>query len=118
MIVIVDDDDAVRSAIDRLLRSMGHQVATFATAEDFLNSKRISETSCLITDVQMPGMSGIDLLARLKEGGHHIPVIVISAFPDDHVRDRAIQLGACAFLRKPFGQAVLTDCLVKAINKH
>jgi FixJ family two-component response regulator len=118
MIVIVDDDDAVRGAIGGLLRSMGHQVATFATAEDFLNSKRLSETSCLITDVQMPGMSGIDLQARLKAGGHRMPVIVISAFPDDHVRDRAIQLGACAFLRKPFDEAVLTDCLDRAISRH
>ena len=83
MIAIVDDDEAVCQATGSLLRSLGYRVATFLTAEEFLNSGQLREISCLITDVQMPGMSGIELQARLKAEGHPFPVIVITAFPDD-----------------------------------
>ena len=99
-----------------LLRSLGYRVATFATAEEFLKSGQLPEISCLITDVQMPGMSGIELQARLKAEGHTFPVIVVTAFPDDSVRDRAIQQGASCFLTKPFSQETLTGCLDRALK--
>ena len=83
MIAIVDDDEDVRQATKSLLRSLGYRVATFATAEEFLNSDQLQEISCVITDVQMPGISGIELLARLKAEGHRFPVMVITAFPND-----------------------------------
>ena len=116
MIAIVDDDEGVCQATKSLLRSLGYRVATFTAAEEFLNSGQLHETSCLITDVQMPGMSGIELQARLKAEGHRIPVIVITAFPDDSVRDRAIQQGASGFLTKPFSQESLTACLDRALK--
>ena len=114
VIAIVDDDDAVRLAIQSLLRSLGHHVSTFASAEEFLLSKQLPETTCLITDVQMPGMSGIELQALLKSKGYRIPVIVITAFPDERVRERAMQLGAVSFLTKPFADAALTESLARA----
>jgi FixJ family two-component response regulator len=113
VIALVDDDD-VRQGIEALLRSLGYSVAAFATAEAFLNSEQLPETSCLITDVQMPGMSGIELQARLKSNGHCILVIVITGFPDERVRERAMQLGALSFLTKPFADAALTECLDRA----
>ena len=116
MIAIVDDDEHVRQATGALLRSLGYRVATFAAAEEYLKSNQLHETLCLITDVQMPGMSGIELQAHLKAEGHQIPVIVITAFPDDRVRDRAIQHGASCFLTKPFSQESLTVCLDRALK--
>ena len=91
LIAIVDDDEHVCQATKSLLRSLGYRVVTFAAAEEFLKSDQLQETSCLITDVQMPGMSGIELQAHLKAEAHRIPVIVMTAFPNDGVRDRAIQ---------------------------
>ena len=111
MIAIVDDDEDVCQATKSLLRSLGYRVATFTAAEAFLKSGELHETSCLITDVQMPGMSGIELQARLKAEAQRIPVIVMTAFPDDSVRDRAVQQGALGFLTKPFSLEALTACL-------
>ena len=116
MIAIVDDDEYVRQATGGLLRSLGYRIATFATAEKFLNSGQLQEISCLITDVQMPGMSGLELQARLKAEAHRIPVIVMTAFPDDSVCDRATQQGASCFLTKPFSQETLTACLDRALK--
>jgi len=118
MIAVVDDDEGVCRATKGLLRSLGHRVSTFAAAEAFLKSGQLHETSCLITDVQMPGMSGIDLQAHLKAEGHHIPVIVMTAFPDDRVRDRAMQNGAAGFLTKPLSQETLTGCLDRALRRE
>jgi FixJ family two-component response regulator len=118
VIAIVDDDDDVRLAIQSLLRSLGHHVLAFGSAEEFLHSEKLKETTCLITDVQMPGMSGIELQARLKTNGHRIPVIVITAFPDERVRERAMQLGALSFLSKPLDAAVLADCLDRALHSN
>jgi FixJ family two-component response regulator len=95
-------------------RVAANTVAAFATAKAFLNSEQLLETSCLITDVQMPGMSGIELQALLKSNGHSIPVIVITGFPDERVRERAMQLGAVSFLTKPFADAALIECLERA----
>ena len=94
MIAIVDDDKAVREATESLMRSLGYHASTFASAEEFLQSEQISNTSCLITDVQMPGLSGIDLQDRLIARGHRIPIIFITGYPDDSVRARAMKAGA------------------------
>ena len=116
IISIVDDDEAVRIATRALIRSLGYHVASFASAEDFLASEQINETSCLISDVQMPGLNGLELQARLKAGGHRIPIIFITAFPDDGVRHRAMQSGAISFMSKPFSNENLILSLDRALK--
>ena len=116
MISIVDDDQAVRNAIKALIRSLGYRVATFSSAEEFLKSERLHETSCLISDVQMPGLNGIELQDRLTANGHRIPIIFVTAFPDERVRDRAMQSGAVSFMSKPFSEANLIVCLDRALK--
>ena len=116
MIAIVDDDDAVREAMKLLLLSLGYSASTFGSAEEFLNSEQVDDTSCLITDVQMPGLSGIDLQDRLIAGGHRISIIFITAYSDEHVRMRAMKAGALAFLTKPINQHHLMDHLEKALK--
>jgi FixJ family two-component response regulator len=116
MISIVDDDQAVRDATRALIRSLGYRVATFASAEEFLASERLHDTSCLISDVQMPGVTGIELQDRLVAGGHRIPIIFMTAFPDDRVRDRAMRSGAVSFMSKPFSETNLIVCLDRALQ--
>ena len=115
-IAIVDDDDDVRQATGGLLRSLGFRIATFATAEAFLNSGQLHETSCLITDVQMPGLNGFGLQDRLIAQGHRIPIIFITGFPEDGVRARAMKAGAVCFLGKPYKAVELFDCLHKSLR--
>jgi len=112
MISIIEDDPVVREATDGLVRSLGYRSATFASAEDFLHSDRIEETACLITDLQMPGLSGIELQSALIARGNRIPVIFITAFAEDRARRRALEAGAIGFLAKPFAEA----CLIKHIE--
>lgn len=116
MISIVDDDESVREATRGLMRSMGYSTATFASAEEFLKSERVHETSCLIADVQMPGMSGVELQSQLIANGHRTPVIFVTAFPEEKIRARALQAGAVGFLSKPFNEESLIGCLEKALN--
>jgi FixJ family two-component response regulator len=116
MISIVDDDQAVRDATRALIRSLGYRVSTFASAEEFLASDRLHDTSCLISDVQMPGVNGIELQDRLVAGGHRIPIIFMTAFPDDRVRDRAMRSGAISFMSKPFSETNLIVCLDRALQ--
>lgn len=116
MISIVDDDEAVRNATRALIRSLGYRVATFASAEDFLKSERLRDTACLISDVQMPGLNGIELQDRLAASGHRIPIIFMTAFQDDRVRDRAMRSGAVSFMSKPFSEASLIVCLDRALQ--
>jgi FixJ family two-component response regulator len=118
MISIVDDDKSVREAIKTLVRSFGHASATFASAEEFLTSGRLRDTACLITDVQMPGMSGVDLQRHLSANGHRMPVIFVTAFPEEGVRRRAVNGGAFGFLSKPFSEDSLIACLDKALAHH
>src|SRR4051812_43709569 len=101
MIAIVDDDDAVRDAVASLVRALGYDTATFGSAEAFLDYEHINDTSCMITDVQMPGMSGTDLQDRLIFRGHRIPIIFLTGHPDENVRARAMKAGAIGFLCKP-----------------
>ncbi len=113
MIAIVDDDDAVREATAGFVRSLGYSASTFASADEFLESEQVGNTSCLITDVRMPGMSGFDLQDRLIARGHSIPIIFITGHPDDSVRKRAMKAGAIGFLAKP----VDTEHLIRTLDK-
>jgi FixJ family two-component response regulator len=115
MISILDDDESVREATKGLVRSLGYAAATFASAEEFLQSDRIHDTSCLIADVQMPGLSGVELQDRLTEAGNSTPIIFVTAFPEERIRARALAGGACGFLSKPFSDESLIGCLVKAL---
>jgi FixJ family two-component response regulator len=108
IISIVDDDESVRVAIDSLVRSVGYGSALFSSPLDFLGSAAQTSSACLITDVQMPGMSGLELQDRLNEQGSRIPIIFITAFPEKPIEKRALEAGARAFLTKPFsGQSML-----------
>jgi FixJ family two-component response regulator len=116
MISIVDDDASVRAATDNLLKSLGYAVSTFVSAEDFLQSGRFNDVSCVIADVQMPGMSGVDLQAQLLSQGHRMPFIFITAFPEKLVRARALKAGAICFLTKPFDRLTLIKCIDTALG--
>ena len=116
LISIVDDDEEVREATRGLVRSLGYAAEAFASAKEFLASNRIHETSCVITDLHMPGMSGIDLQDRLIVDGHRVPIIFITAFPDDRVRTRAMNAGAVCFMSKPYSEDHLINCLETALS--
>jgi FixJ family two-component response regulator len=116
MIAIVDDDKAVREATQSLVRSLGYHASTFASADEFLKSEQVHDTSCLISDVQMPGLSGTDLQDRLIARGHRIPIIFITGHPEDSVRARAMKAGAIGFLSKPFNHDHLLGYLGKALQ--
>ena len=118
MISIVDDDKSVREAAKTLIRSLGYTTATFASAEEFLESGRLGDTACLITDVQMPGMSGVDLQSHLTANGHCTPVIFVTAYPEESVRERALDAGAFGFLSKPFSEECLISCLDRALKHY
>jgi FixJ family two-component response regulator len=107
MISIVDDDSSVREALKDLIRSMGFSVTTFSCAEDFLCSDVLSQTGCLITDMRMPGMSGLELHMRLQDKGTPVPMILITAFADEKEKARALQAGVVGYLTKPFNEAEL-----------
>lgn len=117
VISIVDDDASFRRATARLVRSLGHSVAAFSSAEEFLKSDRIRDTACLISDVQMPGMSGIELQSRLLADGYRLPVIFITAFPGSKAREQALASGALGFLNKPFSEEKLIACLDQALGE-
>jgi CheY-like chemotaxis protein len=115
LISIIDDDDSVRSSLKSLVRSLGFGVCTFTSAEEFLNSPCQDDSSCLITDLQMPGMSGIELQQLLSAQGRHIPIIFVTAFPEDRIQRRALESGALGFLSKPFECQALVELIDKAI---
>jgi FixJ family two-component response regulator len=116
VISIIDDDPSVRKATDGLVRSLGYRSLTFASAEDFLESDHIEDTSCVITDVQMPGLSGVELQSVLNARGARLPMIFITAFPEDRIRRSVLEAGAVGFLSKPFEEAVLIDYLQTALG--
>jgi FixJ family two-component response regulator len=116
-IAVVEDDDSVREATIGLLRSHGFIAKGFPSADAFLKSNRIRITSCLIADVQMPNMSGLALYGHLVAVGTPIPTILITAYPDDAVRTRALSAGVTGYLTKPFGEKELLDC-IDAAFKH
>ena len=116
VISVIDDDASIRTATNNLLSSHGYLVDTFASAEEFLQSARLNESSCVIADVQMAAMSGLDLLTHMRALGHQVPFIFITAFPDKGVRTRALKVGAICFLAKPFAAPVLIDCIEGALK--
>ena len=113
---IIDDDCIVREAIGDLVQSLGYDAATFDSAEHFLDSELLATTSCLITDLQMPGLNGLELQGKLLAHGHSMPVIFVTAFPEEKSRQRALSAGAIGFLSKPFNEAALIDCLESALS--
>jgi FixJ family two-component response regulator len=116
VISIVDDDESFRRAITDLIRSLGYAVASFASAEVFLQSQRLCDTACLITDVQMPGMNGLELQGALLAMGSHVPIIFVAADPGSKARGQALALGALAFLTKPFREEKLICLLDHALE--
>jgi FixJ family two-component response regulator len=100
LVSVVEDDRFFRESMRRLMRSLGYSVAAFPTAADFLASPRLAETACLIADVHMPGMTGVELHRRLIEVGYAIPTILVTAYPDEDVKARALKDGAVCYLRK------------------
>ena len=115
VISIVDDDESVLESTKELVRSLGYIAATFSSAEEFLKSNRLDDTSCVIADVQMPGLSGLELQSRLTDAGCHVPIIFVTAFPNDRTRTRAMKAGAFGFLSKPFSDESLIGCLDRAL---
>ena len=111
VIAIVDDDNSVREALRALIRSLGYVTATFVCAEDLLKSRRRRSISCVIADVQMPGMTGPELYDRLIASGTPIPTIFITAYPDERARERALRAGAIGYLTKPFSEDDLLACI-------
>ena len=116
MVAVVDDDESYRLALQRLLKSAGFSVQSFASAEDFMNCGQQHETGCLITDIRMPGMSGLDLQAKLNAEHCPIPIIFISAHGDEKLRLQAMRGGAVQFLAKPFDGAALLESVRIALE--
>jgi FixJ family two-component response regulator len=118
VVSIIDDDQSVRDGIVDLVRAMGFDAEPFECAEHFLQSSRVADTACLITDMRMPGMTGLDLRDRLVASGKPIPTIVITAFPKDDDRARALRAGVICYLAKPFDDDRLAACIVSAIEEQ
>ena len=118
LVAIIDDDTSVRVTTDSLVRSLGYITHTFASAEEFLRSDRLHDLSCVIADVQMPGMSGVELQAHLRNQGYRVPFIFFTAFPDEKIRAQALGAGAICYLTKPFDGEILVQSLQAALKKY
>jgi FixJ family two-component response regulator len=116
MISIIDDDRSIREAVRSLIRSLGYEAVAFSSAEEYLRSDRVADSECIITDLQMPGMTGIDLQNRLIEGGYRKPVILMSALSAEEAGPHAMEAASCRFLRKPFSDERLIECLDRALG--
>jgi FixJ family two-component response regulator len=116
LISIVDDDDALRNSLDDLIRSIGFRTQGFPSAEAFLSSNQACDTACLILDVRMPGMNGLDLQRQMVAANSPIPIIFITSHADDSARARALEAGAVAFLYKPFREQELLDAIDVALK--
>jgi FixJ family two-component response regulator len=117
LIAIIDDDNALRKSLDNLLRSVGFRTLGFASAEAFLSSNHIHDTTCLILDARMPGMSGLELQRQLGAANWHIPIIFITAHADDDARAQALAAGAVDFLYKPFREEELLKAIETALKR-
>jgi len=116
LISIVDDDKSMREALEGLIKSVGYRVEAAASAEEFLRSRHVRRTSGLIADVQMPGMTGLGLHRHLSVLGKLIPTVLITAYPDDSVRERALAAGVIGYLSKPFEEDDLLACIRSALT--
>ena len=117
LIAVVDDDKVMREAIEGLVRSMGHRAMAYDSASGFLESRAQHAFSCIITDVQMPGLSGLDLQDALATAGVSTPIIFVTALPREDVRRRAVEAGSICFLIKPFRAEDLIRCIEEAIDR-
>jgi FixJ family two-component response regulator len=115
-ISIIDDDESLREGIKSLVRSLGYAATTFSSAIEYLQSDSIWHSSCVITDLHMPGMTGAELQERLIADGIDTPIILMTAYPDDRIRSSALNAGAIGFLRKPFDDKMLIECLTRALR--
>lgn len=118
LISIVDDDKSFRDSLRRLLKSHGYAVATFSSATDFLASALLPMTACLVADIHMPVMTGVDLYRHLAATGNAIPTILITAFPEEGARQRMLSQGVDCYLHKPLEESALIDCLRSAFGRH
>ena len=116
LVSIVEDDQFFRDSMKRLMRSLGYSVEVFPSAPDFLASPHLTETACLIADVHMPAMTGVELHSHLIDAGYAIPTILVTAYPDDDVRARALNDGVVCYLRKPIDENDLLRCLHAALQ--
>ena len=116
LVSVVEDDRFFRESMGRLMRSLGYTVEAFPSAADFLASPRLNETACLIADVHMPMMTGIELHRHLIEAGRAIPTILVTAYPNDVDRSRALNEGVVCYLRKPVDEQRLSRCLRAALT--
>lgn len=117
MVFVIDDDESIREALHSLIRSVGLSVATFASAQEFLQSQRPDVPACLILDVRMPGLSGLDLQRDLADANIHIPIIFITGHGDIPMSVRAMKAGAVEFLTKPFRDQDLLDAIQQALER-
>jgi FixJ family two-component response regulator len=115
LIAIVEDDESLRESIVGLVRSLGYRTSSFPSADDFLAAGLAARCDCIVTDIQMPGTSGIDLKLKLVEGGCAVPVIMVTARTEQALHDRALASGAVCLLRKPFTAEALIRCLESAL---
>jgi FixJ family two-component response regulator len=115
LIAIVDDDDAIRDALNSLLRSVGWRAEGFASAEAFLQSGQVHTTACLLLDVRLPGVSGLELQRQVRVSHAHLPIIFITAHGNDAMRAQALQAGAVAFFAKPFNDTALLEAIHTAL---
>jgi FixJ family two-component response regulator len=118
VISVIDDDASVRAAVNNLLRSLGYIVHLFPSAEAFLQSVQLNNSWCVIADVRMPAMSGVDLQSHLRAQGNQVPFVLITGDPDENARSRALEDGAICFLTKPFDEDLLIRCLGTAIDRN
>jgi FixJ family two-component response regulator len=117
IVAIVDDDEAVGNAIKRLMRSIGLVAQAFSSGEEFMRSPELSRTACLVVDFNMPNMSGLDLHSNLSRLGKKIPTVMITAYPSDDIRARALQAGVICYLSKPFEESELLNCIQTALDR-
>jgi FixJ family two-component response regulator len=116
LVSIIDDDQPFRESLRKLIRLFGYTVEAFPSAADFLASRHLPETDCLVTDVHMPGMTGVELHRHLVDTGHAIPTILVTAYPDEVVRDQALKDGVVCYLCKPVDDDDLERCLLSALQ--
>jgi FixJ family two-component response regulator len=116
LIAIIDDDESVRRALTRLMRSHGFEAHAFASAETFLQSAAARKAACLISDVHMPGINGLELQSRMAAENLPTPIIFITAFHDVRIQWKALEAGAVCFLKKPFSSKELIECVERALN--
>lgn len=118
LVAIVDDDESIRNATRDLLRAVGFSTATFEDAESFLGSTSRASAACVVADIRMPGMTGLELYQALVASGDGIPTVIITAHPEDATRSRAREAGITCYLSKPFAPDELVECVREALAKH